>query len=152
MNETDYLRAQLALERAHLQAILQAVRHGSPALRNARPIADYIDWAGRRLVGQLDAQRQALLAATVSSADGRAPLERLSGAAAAVSDGAAASPADLKAERLLALLAAWSDPLEALAGSTLRVTQWRQAAQLSADTILQERRLYTAACAAAGLS
>jgi hypothetical protein len=152
MNETDYLRAQLALERAHLQAILQAVRHGRPALRNARPIADYIDWAVPRLVGQLDAQRQALLAATPSGADSRAQLERLSGAAAALADGASGSPADLRAERLLALLAAWSDPLEALAGGTLRVTQWRQAAQLSADTILHERQLYAAACAAAGLS
>jgi hypothetical protein len=131
MNETGYLRAQLALERAHLQVILQAVRQASPTEQAARPVADYLDWASRRLVSQL---------------------ARLSGAAAVRSDGAPAPSDDVGAEHALALLTAWSDQLEALAGRTLHITQWRHIAQLNADSILQERQLYAAACAAAGLS
>ncbi len=89
--------------------------------------------------------------APATGTDLHARLERLT-AAAAVADGGDGGLSDLRAERLPALIAAWSEPLETLAGSTLRITQWRQAAQLSADTILQERQLYGAACAAVGRS
>jgi hypothetical protein len=125
MNEIDFIRQQLALERTHLQEILRAVCHGSAALRNSRAVADYIDWASRRLAEQLDA-------------DARTQRAKLSGAA--------------QDEHLLAQLGAWSEPLESQAGHRLRITYWRQVARLSADTILQERQLYAAARAAAGLT
>jgi hypothetical protein len=151
MNETAYLRQQLALERAHLLKIVQALHQGSDAVRSSRPVTDYIDWAGGRLVQQLQALGQALQAAAATGTDLHARLERLT-AAAAVADGGDGGLSDLRAERLLALLGAWSEPLETLAGSTLHITQWRRAAQLSADTILREGLLYTAARAAAGQS
>ncbi len=151
MNETGYLRQQLALERAHLQEIVQAVRQGSDAVRSSRPVTDYIDWAGERLVRQLQALGQALQA-PAAGADLHARLERLTGAAAAMADGGNGGLSDIRGEGLLALLAAWSEPLETLAGSTLHISQWRRAAQLSADTILRERQLYTAARAAAARS
>jgi hypothetical protein len=144
MHETEFIRRQLTLERAHLREILEAVRRGCPVGGNSRALADYLDWASQRLLGQLEAHRTALQAAPALGADTRAQLDTLSGAAAAARDGGA--------ERLLGLLAAWTDPLESAAARTLRVTHWRQAAQLSAETILQERQLYTAARAAAGLS
>ena len=143
MQETEFIRGQLTLERAHLREILEAVRRGCPVGGNSRALADYLDWAGRRLVGQLDAHRNALQAAPLLSPDTRAQLEQLSGAAAQLHGGA---------ERLLALIAAWTDPLERQAARTLPIAHWRQAVHLSADTILQERRLYTAARDAAGLS
>jgi hypothetical protein len=150
MNEADYLRQQLALERTHLQKILQAVRRGHDGLGKSRAVADYIDWAGRRLLGTLNAQCAALRSAPGAAALG-AQLDHLSGAAAQLAGGGEFSAA-LQAERLLALISAWNEALEQLAGSTLRIAHWRQAAQLSADTILQERRLYGAACAAVGAS
>jgi hypothetical protein len=152
MNETDYLRQQLALERNHLQEILQAVRSGNEAVGSSRAVADYIDWAGRRVLGTLNAQCAALRTAPATGAKAGAQLQRLSGAAALLPDGGSGLTARIKAERLLALMAAWSEPLERLAGATLRIAHWRQAAQLSADTILQERQLYAAARAAVGLS
>jgi hypothetical protein len=151
MNETDYLRQQLALERAHLQEILQAVRRGTDAVGSSRAVADYIDWASRRVVGTLQALCAALRTAPATGEAG-AHLERLSGAAAQLSDGGRSLAAELKAERLLALLSAWNEALEQLAGRTLRIAQWRRAAQLSADTILQERQLYGAARTAMGRS
>ena len=57
-----------------------------------------------------------------------------------------------QAERLLAVLDAWTEPLDILAGQTLRIGHWRQAAQLSADSILAERQLYAAARSAVGLA
>lgn len=151
MQETAFIRRQLALERAHLREILAAVRRGGTGGGNSRALAEYLDWAGRRLIGQLDAHRNALQAAAAPAADTRAQLDQLAAAAAAC-DGGNGRTADRRAEQLLALLAAWTDPLETAAGHTLRVTHWRQAAQLSADTILQERQLYAAARAATGLS
>jgi hypothetical protein len=148
MNESQYLRQQLALERSHLQEILQVVRRGSAAMGTSRPVAEYIDWAGRRLLSQLHAHRQALQAAAATDAVTGALLDRLAGAASRVSDGHD-RPSDVRAEHLLALIAAWSEPLDVLARSTLHVSQWRQAAQLNADTILQERQLYAKARAAA---
>jgi hypothetical protein len=152
MHETEFIRRQLALERAHLREILEAVRRGCAVGGHSRALADYLDWASQRLIGQLDAHRSALQAAPGLGADTRAQLDALSGAAVAARDGGNGRPVDLRAERLLALMAAWTDPLETAAGRTLRVTHWRQAAQLSADTIFQERQLYGAARAAAGLS
>jgi hypothetical protein len=125
MNEIDFIRQQLALERAHLQQILHAVRHGSAGVRNSRAVAAYIDWASRRLLEQLDA-------------DARTQWAELSGAA--------------QDEHLLARLAAWRDSLETPAAHTPRIAQWRQVARLSADSILEERQLYAAARAEAGLS
>ncbi len=46
------------------------------------------------------------------------------------------------------LLDAWNEPLDALAGHSLRIAQWRAAARLSADTIFEERQRYAAARAA----
>ncbi len=59
MNETGYLRQQLALERAHLLEILLAVRRGSDVVRSSRPVIEYIDWAAGRLVRQLTVRRVA---------------------------------------------------------------------------------------------
>jgi hypothetical protein len=151
MNETDFLRQQLALERAHLREILQAVRRDSLGVHPAQALAQYIDWAGRRLLEQLQAQRAALQAAPAADAEADAHLHRLAGAAAAVTDAGKAEPLEARAARLLALLDAWSDPLERQAARTLRIAHWRQAARLSADTILEERQRYTQARAAAGL-
>jgi hypothetical protein len=142
MNETDFIRAQLTAERAHLRAILEAVRTGTPNVGQAHAVADYIEWAHQRLIAQLDAHRRALGALPATGADTRAQLASIAAAAAGFAP---------TAERLLALLDAWSDSLDSLAGRTLRVGHWRRAAPLSADTILEERQRYAAARAAAGL-
>lgn len=142
MNETDFIRAQLAAERAHLRGILEAVRAGTLEVGLARPAADYIEWAGQRLVAQLNAHRRALEALPATGADARAQLASLAGAAARLAG---------NGNGLLALLDAWSDSLDSLAGRTLRVSHWRQAAQLSADTILEERQRYAAARGAGGV-
>jgi hypothetical protein len=147
MNESEYLRQQLATERAHLREILQAVRAGTAGVGNARPVADYIDWASHRLVAQLSAHCVALQSGSGTAAETRAQLNKVSGAMSAAT---ATAPHGV-AEPLLALLDAWSDSLDSLAGHTLRAAHWRQAAQLNADTILAERRLHAAARAAAGL-
>jgi hypothetical protein len=116
MNETDFIRRQLALERAHLREILQYLRGASSGARHPRPLADYIDWGSRRLLAQLGEPSGAVTS-----------------------------------ERLLALIEIWSERLESPAGGTPGIGHWRRAAQLSADSILEERRLYAAARTAAGL-
>jgi hypothetical protein len=136
MNETDFIRQQLAAERAHLREILAAVQRGAAAAANARPVAQYIDWASRRLSQQIAAHQVAL--GTPDSGSG-------------AQQPATEVPAQ-RAERLLALLDAGTEPLESLAGRTLRINHWRQAAGLSADSILEERHLYAAARSAAGLA
>jgi len=57
-----------------------------------------------------------------------------------------------RAAQLLALLDGGTEPLETVAGRTLRIQHWRQAAQLSADSILEERQLYAAARSAVSLA
>ena len=89
----------------------------------ARPVADYLDWAGGDWSGSCGPGRhcrpQPRPVLTC------AQLARLSAPPRPSRRGNAACR---MAERLLALLAAWSEPLETLAGSTLRITHWRRAA------------------------
>jgi hypothetical protein len=152
MNEIDYVRGQLAAERAHLREILRVLHAGTAPIGHPRPAQLYVDWAGRRLVQQLTALQTALQAASESGPDTRAQLTGLRSAMARLTDTTSVPSPHLHAEPLLAVLEAWSDPLDVLAGTTLRVAHWRQAAHLSADTILEERRLYAAARGAMGLS
>jgi hypothetical protein len=151
MNETDFIRQQLAAERAHLRDILLAVRLQSGPASVARPVTAYIEWASRRLLNQLDAHHSALQAVPTIGAATRAQLTEVCAAATAAGDAGAARSFNLQAGHVLALLEAWSEPLDAVAGATLRIGHWRRCAQLSADTILEERQLYGAARAAAGL-
>ncbi len=116
MNETDFIRRQLALEHAHLRELLEAVRAGAPGLRNARAVLDYIEWGSGRILAQLGEP------------------------AGAVTQ-----------DRLLGLIDVCATRLESQTGRALPLSHWRRAAPLSADTILEERRLYAAARAAAGL-
>jgi hypothetical protein len=136
MNETDFIRQQLAAERAHLREILGAVHRGPAAVGNAAPVVLYIDWASRRLMQQFAAHQSAL--ATLGNGSATQPLP----------EGTAVQ----RAERLLALLDAGPEPLDTLTGRSLRVNHWRQAAGLSADSILEERQLYAAARGAVGLA
>jgi hypothetical protein len=148
MNETDFIRQQLAAERSHLREVLEAVRRGTAANGNARPVALYIDWASRRLVPQLAAHQAAL-----EVLDSGPAAQQLARVAAAVSKVTATERQSAqRAERLLAVLDAWTEPLDILAGQTLRIGHWRQAARLSADSILEERQLYAAARSAVGLA
>ena len=143
MNETDFIRQQLAAERSHLREVLEAVRRGTAANGNARPVALYIDWASRRLVPQLAAHQAAL-----EVLDSGPAAQQLARVAAAVSKVTATERQS--AQR--AELDAWTEPLDILAGQTLRIGHWRQAARLSADSILEERQLYAAARSAVGLA
>jgi hypothetical protein len=152
MNETDFIRQQLAAERAHLREILRAVPPEMGPVKVARPISAYVEWASRRLLDQLSAHRTALQAVPAMAAAARAQLIEVSTAAGQALEAAAAHSFHARATRLLALLDTWTEPLDALAGATLRIGHWRQCAPLSADTILEERQLYAAARAAAGLT
>ncbi len=147
MNETDFIRQQLAAERAHLREILLAVE--TAPVKVARPVTAYIDWATRRLLTQLRAHHAALQAVPTIAAATRAQLTEVSTAA---TEAAEVRPLNAQAKCLLLLLEAWSDPLDALAGARLRVGHWRRCAHLSADTILEERQLYAAARGGAGLT
>ena len=151
MNETDFIRQQLAAERAHLRDILLAVQQGTAPARAARPVVAYVEWASRRLLNQLSAHRRALQAVPAIAAATRAQLGEVATAASHAVE-AAAAPLNVQAKGLLALLEAWSDSLDAVAGATLRIGHWRLAARMSADTILEERQLYAAARGAAGLT
>ncbi|HEV2700879.1 MAG TPA: hypothetical protein VGV09_04560 [Steroidobacteraceae bacterium] len=148
MNETDFIRQQLASERAHLREILHSLRQTPGADRAAHPMALYIDWAGRRLITQVQAHHTALRGADTL---GPAMQTQLAAAVAAAREAqtAAASALPRRAELLLAVLDAWSEPLDAAACTSLRVPHWRQAAHLTADIILEERQLYAAAHGAA---
>jgi hypothetical protein len=152
MNETDFIRQQLAAERAHLREILLVVPQELGPVKIARPITAYVEWASRRLLDQLSAHRAALQAVPTRAAATRAQLSEVPTAAGQAVDATAARSFHAQAKRLLALLEAWSEPLDALAGATLRIDHWRRCAQLNADTILEERQLYAAARAAAGLT
>jgi hypothetical protein len=152
MNETDFIRQQLAAERAHLREILLAVPQGTGPVKMPPPVASYVEWAGGRLLNQLSAHRGALQAVPTIAAATRAQLTEVCTAATEAVEVSAARASSVQAQRLLALLDAWSDSLDAVAGATLRIGHWRQAANLSADTILEERQLYAAARRAAGLT
>jgi hypothetical protein len=145
MNESEFLRRQLATERAHLREILQAAREGSAEISTPQAVANFGDWAGRRLVTQLGIQCEALQAVVDSDAQIRAQLAIVFSARSAVIACGTMQPLSRVAEPLLALLDAWSDALDSLAGSALPTSHWRRAAHLSADTILEERQLYAAA-------
>jgi hypothetical protein len=145
MNETDFIRQQLSAERAHLREILQGVQRGSAVPGNARPVQQYIDWAGRRFMHQLAAHQAAL--ATLA---GGAAAPGLGALGTALGKARANVTGRERAQRLLVLLDAWTESLDTLAGTTLRINHWRQAAGLSADTILEERQLYAAARSALG--
>jgi hypothetical protein len=136
MNETDFIRTQLAAERAHLREILAAVQGGTPAMADAPSVMQYLEWASRRL-GQQIAAHQVALGAPDQGAAAWQPAQE---------------SAARRAERLLALLETGAEPLHATAGRTLRISHWRQAARLSADSILEERQLYAAARSAVGLA
>jgi hypothetical protein len=151
MNETDFIRQQLHLERTHLREILRALRQASAADRPAHPIALYIDWAGRRLINQVLAHQAALQDAAALDPALQGQLAEASGAARQAQNGTTGS-GHLRAEGLLGMLEAWSEPLDAAAARALRITHWRRAAHLSADTILEERQLYAAARGALGRS
>jgi hypothetical protein len=152
MNETDFIRQQLAAERTHLREILLAVPQETGPVKMARPVTAYLEWASRRLLEQLSAHRCALQAVPALTGATRARLTEVATTAAHARAAAAAGSPSVQAQRLLALLEAWSEPLDALAGASLRIGHWRRAAHLSADTILEERRLYAAARLAAGLT
>ena len=151
MNETDFIRQQLAAERGHLREILLHVRRHNGAAQAARPVVAYVEWASRRLLEQLGAHRAALQALPTLAAATRAQLTQVANAATEADAVGTAPPLTLQAARVLALLEAWNEPLDEVAGATLRIGHWRRCAQLSADTILEERQLYAAARAAAGL-
>lgn len=144
MNETDFIREQLRLERTHLREILRAWRQTGAGEPPQHPVALYLDWAGRRLIDQVLAHHTALRdAGTLDPALG--PALAAATSAARQAQNGTASAAHLRAEALLALLEAWSEPLDVAAGRALRIPHWRRAAQLSADSIIQERQLYAAA-------
>jgi hypothetical protein len=150
MNESDFIRQQLAAERSHLREVLEAVRCDTAAHANVRPVALYVDWVSRRLVQQLAAHQAAL--ELRASPPATLQLARVAAAVSKVTATAAERHSAAGAERLLALLDAWTEPLDILAGQTLRIGHWRQAARLSADSILEERQLYAAARSAVGLA
>jgi len=150
MNETDFIRQQLAAERSHLREVLEAVRRGTAANANARPAALYIDWASRRLVQQLAAHQAAL--EVLDSGPATVQLARVSAAVSKLIATTADRHGAAGADGLLAVLDAWTEPLDILAAQRLRVGHWRQAARLSADSILEERQLYAAARGAVGLA
>lgn len=149
MNETDFIRRQLAAERAHLREILDAGGGGTAATISAPPVALYLEWGGRRIVQQLTVHRAGLEA--LGDAAATAALGRLSAALDRAAAHAGAPPAQ-RAAQLPALLDAWTEPLDTLAGRCLRLPHWRAAAHLNADSILQERQLHAAALQAAGLA
>jgi hypothetical protein len=151
MNETEYVRGQLALQRAHLREIASAVHPGIAPRDHLRPAQLYLDWAGRRLLQQLTLHRTALLALPALPPALRAQLAQLASATAQLSDTTARAP-HLHAQPLLGVLDAWSPALDELAGTALRLGHWRQAGHLSADTILEERELYAAARGVLGVS
>jgi hypothetical protein len=136
MNEADFIRQQLRLERTHLREILRALRPATTLESPAQPVARYLEWAGGRLIEQVLAHHGALQAAAGTDPTLRGPV------AAA---GSAARQAQAGPEGLLALLEAWSEPLDAAAGRMLRISHWRRAAHLTADSIIEERELYAAA-------
>ena len=127
MNESEYLRRQLATEREHLRAVLDA-RHAASVPASAG--ADYLAWAAPRLLALQDRHLQLLSA--------RLPAQALPPAGRIQAD----TPPD---DAALAALLAACETLEALAAGCYRIEDWRQAAQLRADDILRERQLYAAA-------
>jgi len=145
MNETDFIRQQLHLEGAHLRELLHAC---AATERPAPAVAAYLQWAGPRLIDRVLAHHTALQDSAALAAPLRA---QLSAAAAAARQAQAASGAQQSAP-LRALLAAWSEPLDAAAGQLLRTAHWRRVAGLTADRILEERQLYAAAQASLGRS
>src|SRR5580692_2373275 len=91
MNETDFIRQQLHLERTHLREILRALRQASAADRPAHPIALYIDWAGRRLINQVLAHQAALQDAAALDPALQGQLAEASGAARQAQNGTTGS-------------------------------------------------------------
>jgi hypothetical protein len=151
MNEIDFIRQQLASERAHLREILEAVRAATPASPLPHPVTVYLDWARQRLPAQLLEHRAALASIPDVDPEILCGLARVAEASSRVSETDPEQPTRM-ADPLLALLDTWSEALDTLAGRTLRIAHWRKATHLSADSILQERQLYAAARSAAGLS
>ena len=138
MNEAEFIRQQLRLEEGHLRALLQTYVSSE---RPAQALTLYVHWAGARLIERVLAHETALQGCPALDAALRAALAQAltSARRARCAQGAA------RAEQLLALLGAWSEPLQAAATGLLPTPHWRRVGQLSADSILEERQLYAAA-------
>ena len=109
--------------------------------------AQYLLWSGARLQS-VQARHQARLE-TLAPADAAAEatttaLESLQTALATSNETQLRQALDAGRPALESLLTQ-ADHLDALAAPHYRVEDWRQIGQLSADVILEERRLYTAA-------
>ena len=167
MNEADYLRQQLRTQRAHLREMLELPRQNPQADTPRR--AAYLAWAGQRLKEVHDRHRALLPgrvpAHTALPEPPQLPAGRTQAGVAAhpprAQTGTAATeaaPDILPANRPAISPAIWPDTalaalltaceqLEQLAEGCYRITDWRQAAQLSADAILEEQHLYHAVLA-----
>ena len=117
MNESEYIRQQLRAERSHLREVSELAQAAPGAALAARN--GYLAWGAQR---QREIQQRHLALLATKAIEVRAV------SSAALSN----------------LLAA-AEALETLAEPVYGIADWRRAAQLSADTILEERRLYGAA-------
>ena len=117
MNESDYIRQQLRAERSHLREVLELAPQAPATALAARD--RYLAWGARRQ-HEIQQRHLALLAA-------KAIQVRTASSA------------------VLSNLLAATEELESLADPVYGIADWRRAAQLSADAILEERRLYGAA-------
>jgi hypothetical protein len=169
MNETQLIRAQLDLERAHAGAVARAC---ATALQRATPISlasgaplesfrqacvDYLvcvlAWFEERdrrlagLIGQYGPEhptRDALDAALARRGRSREALEKLEAAFAAAPD-AAAPTRQAWTEFAQFFGSTWStrrDALDALLAANSRASEWRLISGIDADGILEERSRY----------
>jgi len=177
MNEVQLIRAQLATERQHASAVANAcagalahagenaVSSGSPLEEFRRACVDYLvcvlawfeerdqrlsDLARARPEAD-DPSRRALEAALARPGRSREALERLeaafAGTAGAGSTGTARSSWPEFAHYFNSVWSARRDALDALLAANPRVTDWRAAGGIDADSIMEERQRYARVCA-----
>jgi hypothetical protein len=163
MNETQLIRAQLAVERAHAGAAASACAvagaRAEPPGDFVRACVDYLAcvlaWfeerdqrGGDLLHGQRPqdaAMRGPLAQALAQPGRSREALEKLERAVAAGSAAAAAERLGLWQEFDRHFEKLWStrrDAIDAVLAQTLRAAEWRTLAGIDADSILEERRRY----------
>jgi hypothetical protein len=161
VNEIGLIRAQLAAERGHVQAVSQACAGNAAALAELHAAgADYLrcvlGWfeardqrlleLNRTRAGLDETARQAIRAALAQPGSSREALQKL----AAINAG---TPLAWQALAEF-VAAAWSprrDAIDALLTAITHPADWRTIAALDADSILGERRRFErvrAACAA----
>jgi hypothetical protein len=144
VNEVQTLRREIASQRRSLRELAAACRTPGAdreKIGNSEACRDYLMFSLHQERGRLRAHLECLRASPGLTAPERSTLDRASDALRAIESGGALGAPEALTELLLAHILPTAEALEAIAERHYGVEDWRRAAHVDADSILEARRL-----------